>query len=480
MVDICVIYAKEDFGIVSKLVMLLDHQWKVWWGDNINCGDWEKQVRDEISKAKSVLPVVSRYTEGKQIFKDELRLANELNKSIFPFFIEKADLPLGFGNLNRTEAFGWDGTKDHPGYLQLVKKISTEISKDLGEVSKDVRRVTKLELGAKTLNLPCFVFSLSSHETQIRPKDGIELFQYLVPPASLISAYDAWEHIKDTSFRKQISNLRKTDCVFFLDSGNYEAYRKNDNIYSNNKNRWNRKKFHQTAIEMSPDIVFAYDRPNPKGDINEISDRIIADFDIDKHAIGSGNFPICPIIHLPNLSKKGMLVERASEIIINVVRDLDPIMVAIPERELGDGLLQRIKTVREIRAALNKLDKSYPLHLLGTGNPTTMIALATAGADAFDGLEWCRTVADYNNWHLCHFQHFDCIWNLYKGRCSESTRRIIEDQAATYNMRVAVYNFDFFIDFMQTMRDIIYSGKTEYLRKWLPEIGEIVFQELAK
>ena len=121
-------------------------------------------------------------------------------------------------------------------------------------------------------------------------------------------------------------------------------------------------------------------------------------------------------------------------------------MVAIPERELGDGIIERVRTVRDIRRALNGLGKYYPLHLLGTGNPITMIALAAAGADCFDGLEWCRTVVDYEHLTLFHFQHFDFFRELYSTRLQLEIRKIIEDREATYPAQVASYNLDFFTD----------------------------------
>jgi hypothetical protein len=155
-------------------------------------------------------------------------------------------------------------------------------------------------------------------------------------------------------------------------------------------------------------------------------------------------------------------------------------MIAIPERELGDGLLGRVKTVKSIRTALDALGRYYPLHLLGTGNPISMVALASAGADSFDGLEWCRTVANYDNGNLFHFQHFDCFRDVFLGRLQPEIRSIIENPEATYAARAISYNFDYFKDLTRTMQSMIHSGQVEHLMKMVPNIGIKLFKELTK
>jgi queuine/archaeosine tRNA-ribosyltransferase len=143
--------------------------------------------------------------------------------------------------------------------------------------------------------------------------------------------------------------------------------------------------------------------------------------------------------------------------------------------------LERAKTVRDIRKALNALGKYYPLHLLGTGNPLSMIALATAGADSFDGLEWCRTVADYEKGFLFHFQQFDFFSQTLLHQIQDSRiRHLIENQEATYSAKTLGFNVDFFKDWMRTMQNMIHSGQTETLLRMVPNIGPQIFKELSK
>jgi queuine/archaeosine tRNA-ribosyltransferase len=480
MADICVIFAKEDKAVVSKLVMLLRNYWDVWWAEDIAQGDWEQEVRLQIRMSKAVIPVISGSTENKNIFKDELKYAEKQGRLMFPFCIEQAEPPFGFGNLNRTDAISWKGAVNDPGYQQLLKKITAELKKCGCEEPK-LKRVPEIEIHGKTLQLPCFVFSLSSHETQVSPKDGVSLFQFLSPAAGLISAYDTSKYYKgDRNLKKMLENLISSNSVIFLDSGNYEASRKNDHYSEKNSDGWHRDSFRQVASKIPADIVFAYDDTNPTGGLEEVADAIVDNFRSDEIAISRKEVILCPIIHLPKKFKIS-IAECASKIIAKVVKSLDPVIVAIPERELGDGLLERAKTVRQIRKTLDGLGKYYPLHLLGTGNPISMLTLAAAGADSFDGLEWCRTVADYDNGNLFHFQHFDCFSDRYIMRLQPGVRKIIEDPQAAYGARVASYNLDFFNEWTRTIQNMIHSGQMESpLKLFVPNIGATLYKELSK
>lgn len=483
MADICVTFASEDEAVVEQLVLLLRRNWVVWWAGDIAQGDWEKEIRGQISSTNAVIPVFSKNSISKNIFRDELRLAVKQEKLIYPFFIDNVEPPLGFGYLNRTDAFGWGGDVNHPGYKQLIQKLIAMLG-ERGHKEKKLERILTLKLKNKSLRLPCFIFSLSSHETQVSPEDGVKLFQSLKPAASLISAYDAWKYKKDIKkgkeFLDSVYELRKSSGILVLDSGNYEAFRKKDHYSKTNVNGWKNDSFREIAGLISPDLAFNYDYINLKGNTDQVEDQLICNFRQDEKSIHPLNFPLCPIIHLPE-NYNETLAECASDLVSKVASELNPLMVAIPERELGDGLVERVRTVRDIRKALNNLGKYYPLHLLGTGNPISMIAFAAAGADSFDGLEWCRTVADYNSGNLFHFQHFDFFSDHYLSRLqSHEIRSIIKNPQASYVARVASYNLDFFNDWTKTMQDMIAAGQVEHLLKNIPNIGKVVFKELMK
>jgi queuine/archaeosine tRNA-ribosyltransferase len=483
MADICIAYLSEDEPHVEQLVTLLRQHWSVWWAGDIVHGDWEEQVRAEIPKSSAFVPVLSKHAKGgrKVIIKDEMRIAKTHKRPILPFLIGPAEIPIGFGDLNHTEAHGWVGDDGHTGYQRLKEKISAVLSREKSS-SKGLQRLRELKVRDKELRLPAFIFSLSSHETQVNPNEGTNLLRLLEPGASLVSAYDAYKlYDKDRKFHSNIKKICQSDSVLFLDSGNYEAYRKEDRYsWKKNPEGWRQKHFRDVAARLSPDLSFSFDSIGPEGDFDTITEKITKNYRADDRALRERDFPLCPIIHLPD-KYKGSLAECAARIVSAVANDLDPLMLAIPERELGDGLMERVKTVRDIRRSLNTLGKYYPLHLLGTGNPFSIIALAAAGADSFDGLEWCRTVVDYESWHLFHFQHFDFFSQTHLHQVKDpSIRYLIESGETPYSTKTLIYNIDFFNDWTRTMQDMIQSGQVESLLKMVPNIGSRIYMELNK
>ncbi len=456
---------------MKELVSLLRKTWRVWWDEDITQGNWDETVQKALQNTKAVIPVFSRYSIKKNVFVDEVHLAQKNGCLIFPFFIDDVDPLLGFGRLHRTNAFGWDGDENHPGYQLLRKKIATEL---------ELKRATVLKLQNKILKLPCFIFSLSSFETQLHPQDGLKLFKYYNPAALLISSYDV-KNNDNRDFLHLVNEVRESSTVLFLDSGNYEADHKNDRFSEINKNGWRNEYYIDTVKKILPDIAFAFDDTNPEGDLDQVAEKIIKCFQKDEKSIQIRDSLLCPIVHLPKKADGMYDVESAPELIVKVTASLDPIMVAIPERELGNGIISRFKTIQNIRRRLNELGNYYPLHLLGAGNPLSIMAFAVAGADSFDGLEWCRTVADYDKGYLFHFSHFDCFKDQYLSRLrSSEIRKIISDSKASYTVQVISYNFDFFNDWLKTIQDLILTGQEEYLLKNIPYIGNSLLKELEK
>jgi queuine/archaeosine tRNA-ribosyltransferase len=481
MSDICIIYASRDQEITGKLANLLGQRWDVWWAEELNSGDWERAVRKKLSEAKAIVAVISVNTEMHDIFRDELAWAKKKDRKIFFFSITEAEPPLGFGYYNRTNAFGWNGDPHHKGYKSLVNKIEREFGQ------RGLVRSTSIPLRNKAIRLPAFVFSVSSYETQIDPLLGVNILELLEPPSCLISAYDAYNWRQKANYLDSVEKLRRSNSVLFLDSGNYEAWRKND-IYEsgstkksgNPKMGWRREYLIDIVQKLSPDVLFAFDHPEPKGSAANIIDDIISNTNADQKDLNNYDIPVCPIVHIPPKSSIP-IGELAPEMVSKVALGLDPILIAIPERELGDGIIERAKTVRQIRNSLDSLGKYYPLHILGTGNPISMLILSAVGADSFDGLEWCRTVADWDTWRLFHFQHFDFFSGDKLGRLRPQARSIVENKNAPFAFKVACYNLEVFLDWTKEIQNSL--GKPEMkdlMTLLIPGIGERIYRELIQ
>ena len=163
---------------------------------------------------------------------------------------------------------------------------------------------------------------------------------------------------------------------------------------------------------------------------------------------------VVPIVHGPS-----QLLPRASQ---RVAKELYPILLAVPERALGDGIINRAKTVREIRNALDELYFYCPLHLLGTGNPISILVYAMAGADSFDGLEWCQTVVDHNTGFLHHFHHWDFLVDQTEWK---------KKRSLPYIQSALMHNLTFYSSFMQNLHDALLHGTVEnLLKKYIPSL----------
>lgn len=469
----CIIYASEDKSLTEKLAAgLRSPALHVWSAEDINHGKWEERVKKEIRESDVVIPIVSKHTQDKPIFVDEWDFAVMQNRPIFPFAIDASGTPLGKGGYTRTDARDWTGDLSHPGFISLKQKLSDHFAE--GGVACE--RPKAVSVGGKSLSLPAFVFSLSSFETQLNPLNGLELMGDLAPPACLISAYDAKAHVgkrRSAKFWEAVDALRRSESLLFLDSGNYEASRNHDYRSSKNTDGWCVELFHEIALEVAADIVFSYDRVDPKGSNAEVVENILVNYELDMFKTGLGRETLCPIVHLPVGTRD--VAAAAAEIVVQIAREIRPTLIAIPERELGDGILTRMKTVKAIRRTLDNVGFYQPLHILGTGNPTSIAALALCGGDCFDGLEWCRTAANYDTHSLLHFQHFDALYANFGGRISKKeARRLVELESAPFALRAASYNYDYFCDWMSNVQTMLRSAEPEKLLRHIPYLGAVL------
>jgi queuine/archaeosine tRNA-ribosyltransferase len=135
-------------------------------------------------------------------------------------------------------------------------------------------------------------------------------------------------------------------------------------------------------------------------------------------------------------------------------------MLAVPERRLGDGVLERAPAVKAIRSSLNELGRYVILHLLGTGNPISIALYSAMGADSFDGLEWCQTVVDHESGLLYHLSQAD----FFAGQTAWG-----DDQKLSFQARTLAHNLEFFSDWMRRMRDAVSQDRlAEFCRSNLP------------
>jgi hypothetical protein len=443
MADIFIIYASENRQVAKLLYAELSLKWDVVY-DYFSVDDFAIYIEEQISKAKCVLPVFSSESQNKNYFTDELRLAKKYEKPLVAIKIDDSDNPFGFGQISFCEFKEWGGHRQHSGFKQLQHKISSII-----KPTKPLIRPTSIP--NSKLHFPVLFQSVSSFETQLRPDEAVEVLKLFKVPVILVSAYDLVDHDgkkKARKLKKQLQAYKDGGGSILIDSGNYEKSRLVNKA-------WNRGTFKNAISDVSFDWLFCFDVEKPDKDPIEAINQIVKRVRQDQKLTDA---PVLPIVHT-QLGSKGEYDRQNLPLIIRGVAEaLEPLMVAVPERELGDGIVARVKMVQRIRSELDKLSFYQPIHLLGTGNPWTIPLFVAAGADSFDGLEWCRMVVDREEGRLNHFQHFDFFTYQAAGADSNVAREALQNDNVNFYAKVVFHNLDYYTDFMSNLRSELNDG----------------------
>lgn len=440
MADICIIYAREDHEKAEKLHELLSQQWTTWWDEDI-VGDFAEEIEAEIPKARCIIPLFTVNSRKKGTVTDELRLAMEHNIKLLPIKLDESRAPYGYGNISSIDMRDWTGEVDHSGFKLLQRKISNVVP-----AREKPQRPKAIAHGK--VPLPTIFMSVSSFNTNVDPPDAVRILLALKMPTILVSAYDlAWaynaasrqdEDRRDAALAmvKELEKYQKEGLIL-IDSGKYESSKLKDKSWVENNLK--------EALSCTPHHwAFCFDNMDPSKGHRLAVEEIVKAVKRDQKFTSK---TILPIIHAPKLKKGGFQLEKIPQIIREVSEILEPPLIAIPERELGAGLIARAKTVREIRKELDKLPYYQPIHLLGTGNPWSIAVLAAAGADTFDGLEWCRYTLDTELEGINHFQLFDLFDDV--------------DTEMGFGNSVTLHNLKYFTSFGNIMHDMFTQNKIE-------------------
>ena len=221
-------------------------------------------------------------------------------------------------------------------------------------------------------------------------------------PGFLISSYDIFHLSKKDrqNILKKVSEITNRKIVTLLDNGNYEAYWYHDAD-------WDFDKFKSVLTNITVDFSFSFDVfwEDCKDKEEYIQESISS---IAKTAGNQKLGTTIPLIH--------SVPKMFPEVIRDIVDGINPEIIAVPERELGVSIFERVKTVKSIRQSLDDTGRNIPLHLLGTGNPISILVYTYYGADLYDGLEWCQTLINPKTMILSHFSHGDFIeCRVWKG-----------------------------------------------------------------
>lgn len=434
MADIYIAYTSANREVARVIVRALSSYWSVWWDEEL-VGQYPREIEKEIQGAKCIVPLWSTAARESTGLHDELKLAQKYDLKIIPVRIEPCDPPFGFGTYSTVDLIGWDGDPHHPGLQQLQVKVSKVIplQKRPGRPATVFRN---------RLQLPSIFASVSSHETQLTPEDAIAVLTTFGSKTVLLSAYDFHPDRCDEQRLQTANDLASSGSLILMDSGNYEAMRLNDQT-------WTPEQLRRAVEKVPHDLLCSFDILDIVEHPDQALKQLLGGIVRDKNYT---NAPIVPIVHAPRLTEGGYYLDSLPTVLLELAKELRPPMLAIPERELGPGLIARAQSVKRVREALDNLTFYQPLHILGTGNPWSIVVLAAAGADSFDGLEWCRVVVDKEHNRLNHFQHFDFF--LHQARLADSAvaAASVDDPNVHFAGKAAFHNLDYYTELERNLR----------------------------
>lgn len=435
----------ENLKRVGRLAELLSERWSVWWDDTL-VGRYTQVIPNEIGLATCLVPVWTHAANASDAVHEELVLARKAGKHIVPARMENCAAPFAFGAYSDVDFTCWNGEADHPAVLQLARKLATVLPPS-GKPTR-LRRI-----GDGRLELPALFMSVSSHETQVEPLPAVQALRIFGADAVLVSAYDLLPPRRENAMLRELAKIRRQGGLVLVDSGNYEASRLKDTS-------WTQTKFKQALKDVPHDWVFSFDVMEPPLGWKKATRQVIDAVEANRKFTYA---PVLPIVHAPFTKTHGHDAASLPKVVHGVADALTPPMIAVPERELGRGLAERAATVQRIRQALDTLPFYQPLHLLGTGNPWSIVVLAAAGADSFDGLEWCRVVVDRETNRLNHFQHFDLF--TYQSGQAESplVTALLKNDNIDFSARAAFHNLDYFAQLRDELRQAAAKGNFEAL-----------------
>lgn len=458
MADICISYDSRNRLTVKQLVDVLSRTYDVWWDGHLGPGDYRSQIERQIRTARCVLVLWSEQAHSNPNVVDEASLAHSSGIPLLSVMIDDSSPAPGFGTLQRFSLHGWAGDAADPRFTKLASGLAEVLS-------KAPEKATSLVVGSRELPYPILFQSVSSHETQLPPAAALRLLTAFGTGAILVSAYDVVRRDGISAGAPKgvlhwLRRAREAGALVALDSGNYEASRRQDAS-------WTESRLHEAFRAAPHDLAFTFDKLKPRGGLSRLVGGVLCGARRDaRHAAA----PLLPIIHAPRRDGAYDL-QAVPEAMRQVALELRPYLMAIPERELGDGIIARAATVRRIRAALDKLPFYQPLHILGTGNPVSIALLTAVGADSFDGLEWCRVVmaAEFKSIALYHFHQYDLFSWQDAYAASPVTRAAPSDANVKFPAKVAFHNLDLLSEWVRELSNARRSGKIgNFLLKNLP------------
>lgn len=314
-------------------------------------------------------------------------------------------------------------------------------------------------MDGKTLVTPTYFPAVSSYGVKHSFQTLVRLLIAYSFPRILISAYDF--HLADNETRKSLSEeirsyLEKGSFVF-ADSGIYESYWKADASWSYD--------LYKTAVgQMDFDFYSSFDVLPTTKDVGGFAKETVANILASRKLSNKSGF--MPILH-------GLHPDMLVSLTSTFVREHPSLstFLAIPERDCGDSLVEKAQTIVKIRKILDGDDDSNRqriLHILGCGNPISVLLYSYCGANTFDSLDWVKQAIEPQRLTMNDFSHLE-LTGCQCPICA-STKR-------DYTEKVLLHNLLFYQNHMLQIQRLIRNNEIlQFLGK---HVGQNILDKIA-
>jgi len=305
--------------------------------------------------------------------------------------------------------------------------------------SKGLSRVTEVYLNKKTLVTPTYFPAVSSYGTKYSFHTLVRLLIAYSYPRLLVSTYDL-HYLEEEEKRRllqEISEYSKKGCFVFLDSGVYESSWKADL-------EWTYDLYKASISRVGFDFCSSFDvLPYGKNRAEEFKEetfeRILASYSL------SNGHGFVPILH-------GLNPDQLVSLVAKFVKTYPYLcnIIAVAERDCGRNIVEKARTIMRMRRILDESNRRRVLHILGCGNPISLILFSYYGANMFDSLDWTKYVIDRRHLTINDFSHLELI-NCDCSICSGVRR--------DYTETVLLHNLLFYQDYMLQIQSLIRKNR---------------------
>jgi queuine/archaeosine tRNA-ribosyltransferase len=463
--EVFICYARDDAEAATRIYEQLQEAGLKPWMDSKNLvpgANWDQTIQKAIRASQYFLVLLTdRSVTKRGYLQKEIKRALDFqdekldsDRYLIPTRMDRCTIPDRLAHLQCADLF------QEGGWASLVAALSSppvSERKAPGAGPPSVQRLGLFPIGG--LPTPCFFPSVSSAaKNTLTPLQHLEILSALKHPLFLISAFDVARASREE--RLKINGLLTKSIeqgqTVLMDSGMYERKWL--------KSKWPKRDFHETLRHTPCHIAFCYDHLEP------VTATVSAQVEAVVRAVLASRRTtsfqaIMPIVHASKPRDFPAICRRVAE-------ELDPSLIAVPERELGDGIYEGVETMMKIRAELDATGRYYSVHILGTGNPLSMLMYGACGADSFDGLDWCQTIVDHTTGLLYHSQQLDFFG---------SQTPYGSDRTLSYLARAFSHNLSFYRSWLASISEATEAGSlgkmcatflpgtvTEFLRLKLP------------